>query len=568
MRLRHLRIRNFRGIKTLDWMLAHPFVCLIGPGDSGKSTIVDAIDLVLTRRWNPAFEDSDFFGGDVSKDLVIEATIGELPRRMLSDALYGLRLRGIGGTPPSIHDEPEDGDDEVVTIRLSVASSLEPRWEVVTDRHADGMMISASERERFGVSRLGDYLERDLSWKRGSALARLTGEQDEHAHFLADADRRARSSIDGGKLPKMSAAAMRVGELAARFGVAPRDEYRPAVDPGGSLGAVGLSLHDGSIPVRRSGLGTCRLVSLAMQRSVSGDGGIVLVDEVESGLEPFRLRRLLAELRSPSGGESGGVPVKPGTVVMTSHSPVAIAQLRATEVCVVRTEAGHSVVISASEELQGVMVVHSEAMLSRRVLVCEGATEMGLVAGLDEHWTSSGGQPLALAGVGMANAGSASKVARVAMAFRELGYPTALLADSDEKLSLTPDELQENEVEVLMWDGNVCTEERIFLDLPWDGVGELVRLAREAGVPVADHVASAMEVSPKTLGEDCDLWLLHHDENALRAALGTSAKSKRSPWFKNHRSGVAVGKIVAAHVASIPESDLAIKIEMLREWVR
>ncbi len=41
-RIRHLAIRNFRSIKALDWSPAPGINCLIGPGDSGKSTILDA----------------------------------------------------------------------------------------------------------------------------------------------------------------------------------------------------------------------------------------------------------------------------------------------------------------------------------------------------------------------------------------------------------------------------------------------------------------------------------------------------------------------------------------------
>ena len=56
MRIRHISIKNFRGIKELDWKVTGDFVCLIGPGDSTKSTILDAIECALYPRWNfPAF---------------------------------------------------------------------------------------------------------------------------------------------------------------------------------------------------------------------------------------------------------------------------------------------------------------------------------------------------------------------------------------------------------------------------------------------------------------------------------------------------------------------------------
>lgn len=42
MRIRHVSIRNFRGIRELDWAVPDTrIICLIGRGDSTKSTILE-----------------------------------------------------------------------------------------------------------------------------------------------------------------------------------------------------------------------------------------------------------------------------------------------------------------------------------------------------------------------------------------------------------------------------------------------------------------------------------------------------------------------------------------------
>lgn len=43
MRLRRLGIENFRGVRSLDWRHIPETAALVGPGDSAKSTILDAI---------------------------------------------------------------------------------------------------------------------------------------------------------------------------------------------------------------------------------------------------------------------------------------------------------------------------------------------------------------------------------------------------------------------------------------------------------------------------------------------------------------------------------------------
>ena len=45
-------IRNFRGIRELDWHVDGTILCLVGPGDSTKTTILDAIELAMTPQWN------------------------------------------------------------------------------------------------------------------------------------------------------------------------------------------------------------------------------------------------------------------------------------------------------------------------------------------------------------------------------------------------------------------------------------------------------------------------------------------------------------------------------------
>ncbi len=53
--IRQVRIERFRGIQSLVWAPGPGINGLIGPGDSGKSTILDAIDLLLSARRTSTF---------------------------------------------------------------------------------------------------------------------------------------------------------------------------------------------------------------------------------------------------------------------------------------------------------------------------------------------------------------------------------------------------------------------------------------------------------------------------------------------------------------------------------
>ena len=95
MRIYHLQVQHFRGIEHLDWKVRGNLVCLVGPGDSTKSTVLDAIELALLPRWNQSFDDTDFYATDTSKPISITVTVGDLPKKFMDEEEFGLELRGL-----------------------------------------------------------------------------------------------------------------------------------------------------------------------------------------------------------------------------------------------------------------------------------------------------------------------------------------------------------------------------------------------------------------------------------------------------------------------------------------
>jgi putative ATP-dependent endonuclease of the OLD family len=76
--IRVLEIENFRAVKGLRWLPGAGVNCLIGPGDSGKSTILDAIDYCLGARRSVAFTDADFHELGVDHPIRIAVMLGAL----------------------------------------------------------------------------------------------------------------------------------------------------------------------------------------------------------------------------------------------------------------------------------------------------------------------------------------------------------------------------------------------------------------------------------------------------------------------------------------------------------
>ena len=169
-RVRLLRISNFRGISSLEWRPSPGVNCLIGPGDAGKSSILDAIDLCAGARRNAQFCDADFHGLNTSQPIVIEASLGELPDHMRSIEPYGQFVRGWDAALGELADEPGAGLETVLTLRLSVAADLEPAWSLVSDRAAaQGLTrnLAWADRVRLAPMRIGGSAHANLGWRRG-----------------------------------------------------------------------------------------------------------------------------------------------------------------------------------------------------------------------------------------------------------------------------------------------------------------------------------------------------------------------------------------------------------------
>src|ERR1700745_3855972 len=118
-KIRKIEIANFQGIQQFTWLPSAGINCIIGPGDSGKSSILDAIDLCLGARRSAPITDADFHNLDVAKAIRISLTIGELDDALKTMEGHGMFLRGFRAATGDIEDEPERGAETVLTLTLT-----------------------------------------------------------------------------------------------------------------------------------------------------------------------------------------------------------------------------------------------------------------------------------------------------------------------------------------------------------------------------------------------------------------------------------------------------------------
>lgn len=530
-RIRLVQIRNLRGIASLDWAPSPGLNCLIGPGDSGKTTILDAIDLCVGARRNVPFSDADFHNLNIEQPISIAVTLGALPDAMRSMEAYGQYLRGYDGSTGTLEDEPGAGIETVLTLLLTVSSDLEPVWTLASPRaEALGLTrnLAWADRVQLAPVRIGGPGDLHLGWRRGSVLNRLTDEKADASAALIKAARDARAAFGDQAETQLTATLSLVSKEAADLGIRLEDGIVRALLDAQSVSFQGgtVSLHDKQgVPLRALGVGSTQLLVAALQRKAASQTGITLIDEMEHGLEPHRLIRLLGSL----GAKEKEPPLQ---VFATTHSPVAVRELAAAQLHVVRNLAGGHAVIRVGEaaDVQGTIRVYPEAFLASSVIVCEGASEVGLLRGLSLYLTRNDLAPLLTArGVALVDAGGVTKLYGRVKAFVALGYRTLALRDDDVQ-PLPADEAAFVAAggKVVAWRPGRALEDELFACLPPDAVTALIERAIEihGEALIEDHIRSA---SGNTLSLNNRTALLG---SAGRAILGKASRSKQG-WFKS-----------------------------------
>lgn len=538
-RIRKLEIRNFRSIKKLDWIPSEGINCLIGPGDSGKSTVLDAIDLCLGSRRTITIYDTDFPDLTVGAPISITATIGDLPDALKNLDHYGDFLRSFNAKTGEIDEEPKHGWETVLSLNLTVADDLEPVWSLLSEQaQANGVErnLRWSDRLAIAPARLGNYLSMHLGWTRGSVLNRLSEGNLELGPKLAHAAREARASFGKTTSEPLANTLKIVKETAANLGVPIGKEVQALLDAHSiSIGDGAVALHnDAGIPLRSLGTGSARLLIAGLQRAASAGTGIVLVDEVELGLEPHRLQRLLMSLGAKD-------EAKPLQVFMTTHSPVTVRELAAKQLAVLRSHGNEHHILAASDddETQGTARSTPEAFLAKKVILCEGASEVGLVRGLDMYWSEKGYTSLLSDGaIAVAWGGShPEKGFHRGMALMKLGYQVHVLVDSDKPID--PKVVQAYEKaggQYVQWEAGRATEHELFMSLDDEGVGLLIKRAIEINgrESISDQIAHYSK-NATTLANVEVADIIEGFEEGTRQLLGDTAH--KGGWFKTHGQG-------------------------------
>ena len=562
-----LIIDNYRGIKHLEAIFGNrKFVTLIGRGDSGKTTVLKAIASVLSPNWNLGFGDWDFYQSNTDEAIIIEAVVKDLPDELIKQTKFGLCLGFLkqdGVITYDIEDMPEEEAEKcekVLTIRLKVTDNLEPKWTVISGPAMDvETEISANDRAKLKMYQVSDYIDNHFSYSKGSPLYSLfrqnIGDKSSPEKKIVEMVRKSYEAIkEKNSFEEFNEVRDTIVALAKGLGLNIEDLNTLIEFKENAYSESNITLHSEDIPYRLHGKGSKRLLSIAIQKGLIEDGGIVLIDELEQGLEPDRSRNLARLLKHTEKGQ----------VFVTTHSREVITEASADNLLLVRK--GTSSLYYFTKEYQSVLRRIPESVLSTRVICCEGSTEVGLIRAIDEYLQCKRGYSLAAQGIVYVNCCGGDKFYKDAICLKRIGIDACVIADDDtnENLEKAKREASANHISGILCDKGSSIEDMLFSYLPWDSIIEMLAYA--------DHHHGRSKIYPILNYHDLEGIMAIQDvpeQMLVRSACAEKSKNnKDGGWYKRIDFGEFVGGMWLSNIDRIdPTCGLKKEFDNLMGWI-
>lgn len=413
---------------------------------------------------------------------------------------------------------------------------------------------------------MSEYTDRHFSLNKGNPLyslyRQLNGNHtDDNENRVLDVVREAKNAFDANIGNKFEDVINKIKSVASDLGIT-LNEMKAMLDHKDiAISENKVSIHENGIPFRLKGKGSKRLLSLAIQLALTHPSGVILIDEIEQGLEPDRVQHLVNRLSKYTNKQ----------IIITTHSSNVIVEIPCTALYVLRKGASH--LQHVDEEMQGCIRKNPEAFFARKIIVCEGATEIGFCRAINQFRIDSGKESVACKGVRFAD-GTGNGMSGYVTGFNNLSYPTALLCDSDcKEFNNCKQQFKHAGIEVIDCNEDNSIEQQVFNDAPWNAVKELIQVAinkiEEDGYKTAAEAEAMIFDSTNAFLQNkmarTKDWYVN-ESFELRLALGFAAKKKE--WYKRQDYGELMGKCILTHYSELAnDSRLKSIIDMISSWI-
>jgi len=528
-----LSIERFRGVRSMLWRPGRGLNVILGGGDVGKTTILDAIGLLLSPVQPATVADSDYFGRCVADGFEIEAVMSLPASSGILDqgrTTWPWVWNGLDPAQPSTDEEP---GVPVYRLRVRGTEDLELVYEILRpDGETDVLPVRL--RRSIGLVRLAgdDRNDRDLRLVSGSALDRLLSDKSLRSRLTS---KLAKSEVTEELLEPARTALGALDEAFQERSLPTKLDLEITAAQGLSIASlIGLTADRGGVqlPIASWGAGTRRMAALAIAEQKQDERPVTLIDEIERGLEPYRQRALLDRLQA-SGSQ----------VFLTTHSAAALqAALTASLWYVGLTQEVGGL---DSKKIGHVRLSDPHTFLSRLTIVAEGSSEVGFVTELLERAL---GGPLPRFGVHISDGGGHERTLDLLEALLDGGITFGGFVDNEHgQYQGRWTKLQDSLGPMLFRWAAGCLEENIFAEVPDAQLEIFMEDPSGDGTGMRRHtIAARLGVRGATFTEVAEAAGSTLKDVMIQAAIGVipegvaepkSYKSHGRVWFKTEAGG-------------------------------
>jgi putative ATP-dependent endonuclease of OLD family len=294
------------------------------------------------------------------------------------------------------------------------------------------------------------------------------------------------------------------------------------------------------LPLTSAGLGTQQLTMFVLTTtSLEVDTPIFVVDELESGLEPFRQRELVQRIRDSIGAS--------GQAFMTTHSPAVVGALNISELSRIerQTDGAHSVAPLPSE-LHALKQQDPEGLLCRLPALVEGQTELGLLDTIAASMLRDAGTTIGALGIRLIDGGGQPNVFTPLRGLKAVGLPRAAFLDTETTQTGKRQELSADPLVIYGTYTDGCGfEDALAADLSLDALDALICLPAHGGHDVSTARYQQLNHAAGSEGRRTVVELDAEPGIDVRRAFATAANG--SSWFKTRANAAIVGEHLLAH---------------------
>ncbi len=540
-----LSIERYRSIKSLTFHPAKGVNLILGGGDVGKTTILDAVSLLLSPTNTTTLSDTEYFNRNIQEGFEISAVVSVPAGSGMDNQAAPSWPWSWNGTDAVVPGpDPNTHGEAVYRIRVRGTEDLELAHEIVQPS-GDTCGFPVALRRSIGLVRLGgdDRNDRDLRLVQGSALDRLLsdkGLRSRLANELAEANVEQHLKDEAQKALEKLDAAFETAHL-------PKDlELAITGGQGLSIAAlIGLTADRGGIqlPLASWGAGTRRMAALAIAEQNQGDSPITVIDEIERGLEPYRQHVLLTKL------EAGNCQA-----FVTTHSSFAVAAAVKSNLWYV----DHQGAIGAldADKIKDHRSRDPETFLSSLAIVAEGKTERSFIAALLKRAFAS--VQLKSCGVHISDGGGHDPALTLVESLAKGGLKFGVFADNEE--NKYPERwkkvgeklgpllfrwpagcLEENVINAIAND----KLEALLTDPTGDKTGRRLRtLADRLGIPEKDFqsVKTKAGADLRKVIIEAAKGIVPDDKKNADKSVQKELKSDAQDWFKTDKGGAELAE--------------------------